>query len=70
MSVDGQASRKALTRGRSQIEGLLDSLPGIIEAQPEGNRCAFGAAVKGAIDGLVSTALWPISAVCLAAILL
>lgn len=40
---------------RSQVELLLDKLPGIAESQQDGNRVAAGSAVKGALAGLVST---------------
>ena len=41
-------------QAKSQINTLLDMLPGMMEVQPDGNRCAVGAAVKGALIGLVS----------------
>lgn len=38
---------------RSQVEMLLDRLPGMAENQPDGNRIAAGSAIKGALAGLV-----------------
>ncbi len=38
---------------RSQLESLLDMLPGMYENMPDGNRVAAGAAVKGVLAGLV-----------------
>jgi len=38
----------------SQLESLLVMLPSMMEAQPDGNRVAAGAGVKGALAGLVS----------------
>ncbi|KAI9633449.1 uncharacterized protein MKK02DRAFT_38103 [Dioszegia hungarica] len=37
---------------RSQIEGLLNMLPDMMERQSDGGRCAIGAAIKGALAGL------------------
>ncbi|KAK4685909.1 protein transport protein SEC24, partial [Tremellales sp. Uapishka_1] len=37
---------------RSQVESLLEMLPGMTEANPDGNRVAAGAAIKGALAGL------------------
>lgn len=39
---------------RPHIERLLDTLPGLMEAQPDGNRVAAGSAIKGVLAGLVS----------------
>jgi protein transport protein SEC24 len=38
---------------RKQIEMLLNVLPGMMEARPDGNRIAAGSAIKGALAGLV-----------------
>ncbi|KAL7423034.1 COPII coat Sec23p-Sfb3p heterodimer component [Cryptotrichosporon argae] len=37
---------------RANIESLLDMLPGLLERQPDGNRCAIGAALNGTLSGL------------------
>ena len=41
----------------SQLESLLHMLPQMMSAQPDGNRVAAGAGVKGALAGLVSVLL-------------
>ena len=40
---------------RPQLETLLDMLPQMMESQPDGNRVAAGAGVKGALAGLVNS---------------
>lgn len=39
---------------RTNIEALLDLLPEMMSRQPDGNRVAAGAAIRGALSGLVS----------------
>lgn len=40
------------TESKSQIQNLLDMLPGMVEKSTEGNRVAAGSAIRGALAGL------------------